>query len=76
MQVLLIIAVVAAAGMVLFALGRGLFYFAKGHRAALDGTEEDNLKKQNEMMAARVKWQAITIILVILIMLLAAGASG
>ena len=73
MQILLILAVVGAAGFVLFSLARGLFYFSQGHRAAMDGTVEENQLMQNKMMMSRIKWQAITIILLVLIGLLAAG---
>lgn len=73
MQVLLILAVVASAGLVLFALARGLFYFAQGHRAAIEGTVQENQVMQNRMMMARVKWQAITVILLVLVGLFAAG---
>ncbi|MGV1684753.1 HIG1 domain-containing protein [Sphingopyxis sp. NJF-3] len=74
MTILLVLAVIVAAGLVLFALARGLFYFAQGHRAAMDGTAHDNQVMQNKMMMARVKWQAITIILLVLIGFLAAGS--
>jgi len=74
MTVLLVLGVVIAAGFVLFALARGLFHFAQGHRAALDGTVEENQLMQNRMMMARVKWQAITIILLVIIGLVAAGS--
>ena len=74
MQILLILAVVVAAGFVLFSLARGLFYFSQGHRAAMDGTVHDNQVMQNKMMMARVKWQAITIILLVLIGFFAAGS--
>jgi hypothetical protein len=67
MQLLLVLGVVAAAGLVLFSLARGLMYFAKGHQAAIDGTVHENQVLQNKMMMARVKWQAITIILLIII---------
>ncbi|PQM28720.1 hypothetical protein CVO77_09830 [Sphingopyxis lindanitolerans] len=67
MQILLVLAVVVAAGLVLFSLARGLIYFAQGHRAAMDGTVHENQVMQNKMMMARVKWQAITIILLIII---------
>ncbi|WP_033074484.1 HIG1 domain-containing protein [Sphingopyxis sp. MWB1] len=73
MNMLLVLAVVVAAAFVLFALARGLFYFSQGHRAALDGTVEENQAMQNKMMMARVKWQAITVILLVLIGVLAAG---
>ena len=74
MQVLLILAVVVYAGLVLFALARGLFYFSQGHRAAMEGNVHENQVLQNKMMMARIKWQAITIILLVLIGLLAAGS--
>ncbi|BBB10038.1 MULTISPECIES: HIG1 domain-containing protein [Sphingopyxis] len=73
MNILLIIGVVVAAGFVLFSLARGLFYFSQGHQAVIDGKVEENQVMQNKMMMARVKWQAITIILLVLIGLLAAG---
>lgn len=73
MNILLIIGVVVAAGFVLFSLARGLFYFSQGHQAVVDGKVEENQVMQNKMMMARVKWQAITIILLVLIGLLAAG---
>lgn len=76
MEILLILAVVGAAALVLASLARGLFYFSQGHRAALDGTVDDNLKKQNQMMIARVKWQAVTVLLLVIVGMLAAGARG
>ena len=75
MQILLVLAVVVAAGFVLFSLARGLFYFSQGHRAAMDGTVEENQLMQNKMMMSRIKWQAITIILLVVIGLTAAGGS-
>ncbi|WP_432768555.1 MAG: hypothetical protein HEQ22_14435 [Sphingopyxis sp.] len=73
MDILLILGVVIAAGFVLFSLARGLFHFSQGHRAAIDGTVEENQVMQNKMMMARVKWQAITVILLVLIGVFAAG---
>ena len=73
MNILLILGVVIAAGFVLFSLARGLFYFSQGHKAQMDGTAQENQVMQNKMMMSRVKWQAITIILIVLIGLLAAG---
>ena len=73
MNILLIIGVVVAAGFVLFSLARGLFYLSQGHQAVIDGKVEENQVMQNKMMMSRVKWQAITIILIVLIGLLAAG---
>lgn len=74
MELLLVLGVVVAAGFVLFSLARGLFYFSQGHRAATDGTLRENQVMQNKMMMARVKWQAITIVLLILIGAFAAGS--
>lgn len=74
MEILLVLGVVIAAGFVLFALARGLFYFSRGHKAQQDGTVQENQVMQNRMMMARVKWQAITIILLVLIGVLAAGS--
>lgn len=73
MEILLVLGVVIAAGFVLFSLARGLFHFSQGHHAAIDGTAHENQVMQNKMMMARVKWQAITIILLVLIGLFAAG---
>lgn len=73
MEILLVLGVVVAAGFVLFSLARGLFHFSQGHRAAMDGTVHENQVMQNKMMMARVKWQAITVILLVLIGLFAAG---
>ena len=75
MQLLLVLGVVAAAGLVLFALARGLILFAQGHRAAMEGTVEANQLMQNKMMMSRIKWQAITIILLVVIGLTAGGGS-
>lgn len=74
MTVLLILLIIASAGMVLFALGRGLFHFSQSHAAAEAGLTAENNLAQNRMMVARVKWQAITIILLVLIGVAAAGA--
>lgn len=74
MELLLVLGVVVAAGFVLFSLARGLFHFSQGHRAQIDGTVRENQVMQNKMMMARVKWQAITIVLLILIGAFAAGS--
>lgn len=74
MNILLILGVVAAAALVLIALARGLFHFTQSHQASLDGTLKENQMMQNKMMMARVKWQAITILLLILLGIFAAAA--
>ena len=74
MNALLILGVVVAAALVLVALARGLFHFSQSHQAELDGTLKENQLMQNRMMMSRVKWQAITILLLILIGIFAAAA--
>jgi hypothetical protein len=74
MQILLIVAVVVAAIFVLVSLGRGLYHFSQGHRAAMDGTLQENQMMQNKMMMSRIKWQAIAIILLVLIGIFAGGS--
>ena len=73
MNAILIIGVVVAAALVLAALARGLFHFTRSHQAMLDGTLKENQMMQNRMMMARVKWQAITILLLVLIGIFAAA---
>ena len=58
MLIALIILVAAAAGFTLFALLRGLTAFSQ------EQTTESRTK-QTQMMFARVKWQAIAVLLVI-----------
>ncbi len=74
MNALLILGVVIAAALVLVALARGLFHFTQSHQAEINGTLKENQLMQNRMMMARVKWQAITILLLILIGIFAASA--
>lgn len=70
MGVLLIIALIAVMGMVVFAVVRGLHAFAN-----MDPTDVDengvprSLARQNQMMFARVKWQAIAVALVAIIVI-------
>lgn len=79
MNVILIIALVIAMGFVLFSLVRGLIYFARtsnelANRGAAGeaGINELHLA-QNRMMFARVKWQAIAIVILIVIGALASA---
>lgn len=74
MNFVLILGVVAAAALVLAALARGLYHFSQGHQAAVDGSLRENQLMQNRMMMARVKWQAITVLLLILLGIFAAAA--
>jgi Hypoxia induced protein conserved region len=70
MTFLLVLLIIAAAGAVVFALVRGLHAFANLKPAEVD---ENGLPKsltvQNNMMFARVKWQAITILLIVVLLL-------
>lgn len=74
MSYILILMIVAAAGAVVYALVRGLIAFAnmKPGDVDADGITASH-KKQNEMMFARVKYQAIAIVLVVLLLVLAGG---
>jgi Hypoxia induced protein conserved region len=72
MIILLVLLIVAAAGAVVFALVRGLHAFAHLRPAEVG---EDGIPKslaiQNKMMFARVKWQAVTILLIVALIVLA-----
>jgi hypothetical protein len=70
MYLLLILMLIAAMGLVVWAVIRGLHSFAN-----MNGNDVDEngvpkaLREQNNMMFARVKWQAIAIILVVILLL-------
>lgn len=70
MNILLILLLVVAMGFVVFAVVRGLRAFANMQPNEID---ENGVPKslviQNKMMFSRVKWQAIAILLVVIIML-------
>ncbi|MEP2103686.1 MAG: hypothetical protein ABJP02_16265 [Parasphingorhabdus sp.] len=76
MSYLLILAILLAAGFVVYALVRGLIAFVnmEPEDVDADGVTASH-KKQNEMMFARVKYQAIAVVLVALLLLLAGGQS-
>ena len=69
MTLLLVLLIVVAAGAVAFALIRGLHALANLKPADVD---ENGLPKsltvQNNMMFARVKWQAITVLLIVVLL--------
>ena len=70
MNILLILLIIVAAGFVVFALARGLHAFANMKPAEVDDHGIPNsLNVQNKMMFARVKWQAITILLIVLLLM-------
>ena len=70
MDKLLILLLLVAMGFVVFAVVRGLRAFANMQPNEID---ENGVPKslviQNKMMFSRVKWQAIAILLVVIIML-------
>lgn len=74
MTYVLIAMIVLTAGAVVFALVRGLIAFANMEP---DDVDADGItashKKQNEMMFARIKYQAIAVVLVVVLLLLAGG---
>lgn len=76
MNYVLIILILVAVGAVVYALARGLIAFAnmKPDDVDAEGVTVSH-KKQNEMMFARVKYQAIAIVLVALLILIAGGQS-
>lgn len=70
MTILLVLLIIAAAGAVAFALVRGLYAFANVRPAEVDENGLPlSLNVQNKMMFARVKWQAITILLIVVLLL-------
>ena len=76
MSYFLILLIVAAAGAVVYALVRGLIAFANMEPEDVDSDGiTASHKKQNEMMFARVKYQAIAIVLVVVLLMLAGGQS-
>ena len=76
MSYILILMIIAAAGAVVYALVRGLIAFANMEPGDVDSDGiTASHKKQNEMMFARVKYQAIAIVLVVLLLVLAGGQS-
>lgn len=72
MSILLILLLIAAMGAVVFAVIKGLHAFGN-----MDANDVDDngvpksLAVQNKMMFSRVKWQAIAIIIVALLLLIA-----
>jgi hypothetical protein len=76
MSYILILMIVAAAGAVVYALVRGLIAFANMEPGDVDADGiTASHKKQNEMMFARVKYQAIAIVLVVILLAVAGGQS-
>jgi len=70
MNILLILLLIVALGFVVFAVVRGLHAFAnmKPNDVDENGVPK-SLVLQNKMMFSRVKWQAIAVILVVILLL-------
>jgi hypothetical protein len=70
MNALLIIALLVAMGLVVFAVVRGLVAFANMKPDELDANGvPKSLNMQNKMMFSRVKWQAIAVVLIVILLL-------
>ena len=77
MNFVFVIAIVGAALMTVYALARGLIAFVQTNEAAKNGEDVMAMHhKQNQMMFARVKWQAVTIVLLIVLSMVAAGGGN
>jgi Hypoxia induced protein conserved region len=70
MNIFLILLLIVAMGFVVFAVVRGLHAFAN---MKPDELNEDGVPKslalQNKMMFSRVKWQAIAVVLIVILLL-------
>jgi hypothetical protein len=76
MNIFLILMLIIAMGLVVFAVIRGLHAFAGMEPNDVDENGVPKaLVKQNQMMFARVKWQAVAIGLVVILLLGRAAAS-
>jgi len=72
MGIVLILLLIVAMGAVIFAVVRGLHAFGNMQPEDVDENGvPKSLTVQNKMMFARVKWQAIAILIVALLLLLA-----
>ena len=70
MTILLVLLIIGAVGAVAFALIRGLHAFANLRPADVDEAGlPKSLAVQNKMMFARVKWQAVTIVVLAVLVL-------
>lgn len=71
MSTVIILLIIAAAGLVLLSLVRGLIHFARTSDALTNGSADGGPSQghimQNKMMFARVKWQAITVLLIVIL---------
>ncbi len=74
MSIVIVIAIVFAMSAVVFALVRGLIAFLRTTEADLKGDGTSDMHAlQNRMMFARVKWQAIAVVMLVLLSVIAAA---
>jgi len=74
MKTILVIVLIAAMVMVLVSLVRGVIAFLQSHRADIDagGERQKEMQlQQNRMMMARIKYQALAIVVVAVLLMLA-----
>ncbi len=70
MNILLILLLLVVLGLVVWAVIRGLHAFANMRPDEVDANGvPESLKLQNKMMFARVKWQAIAVVIVVILLL-------
>ena len=73
MQTLLIIFLVVLMALVVYSLVRGIVAFLRSHRADIDAgstRQHDMQLLQNKMMFNRIKYQALAIVVVALILMM------
>jgi len=73
MNTLLVIVIVALAAMVVFSLVRGIIAFLQSTKLDLEGggdRAKEMQLRQNKMMFARIKYQALAIVVVIVLMMI------
>ena len=74
MQTFLIIVLVVLMGLVAYSLVRGIVAFLQSHRADIDagGERQHEMQRlQNKMMFNRIKYQALAIVVVAVIIMMA-----
>lgn len=74
MNTVLIILLIAAMVMVVVSLVRGVIAFLQSHRADIDAGSERHKEmqlQQNRMMMARIKYQALAIVVVAVLLMMA-----
>jgi len=73
MQTFLILVLVVLMGFVVYSLVRGIVAFLQSHRADIDAGSERQQQMQllqNKMMFNRIKYQALAIVVVAIIMMM------